>query len=56
VPLIFARGNFAAQRIARPVYSTDIAATLAEILLIKSPTGSVGKPLNEVLQANKQGE
>jgi len=50
VPLFFAGHGVPAQRIARPVTPYDIAATLAAYLEIKPPSGSVGKPLTEVLK------
>jgi predicted AlkP superfamily pyrophosphatase or phosphodiesterase len=49
VPLLFVNPNFKPKLISRPVYTTDIAPTLSALLLIKSPSGSVGVPLNEVL-------
>lgn len=51
VPLLFVNPGFDPKRIARPVYTTDIAATLAALLMIKAPSATVGKPLNEVLTA-----
>ncbi|KTD64997.1 alkaline phosphatase family protein [Legionella shakespearei] len=55
VPMLFANPGFKAKRLARPVYTTDIAATLSALLLIKSPSATVGKPLPEVLNAFKSG-
>jgi predicted AlkP superfamily pyrophosphatase or phosphodiesterase len=49
VPLLFAHPDFKPQRIFRPVSTTDIAPTLAALLLIKSPSAAVGQPLEEVL-------
>jgi predicted AlkP superfamily pyrophosphatase or phosphodiesterase len=51
VPLLFVHPSFKAQVISRPVYTTDIAATLAALLLIKSPSAAVGTPLVEVLDS-----
>lgn len=51
VPMLFVNPGFKAKRIARPVYTTDIAATLSSLLLIKAPSATVGKPLPEVLSA-----
>lgn len=51
VPLLFVHPTFSQHLISRPVYTTDIAPTLAALLLIKSPSASVGKPLPEVLRA-----
>ncbi|MFC2164691.1 alkaline phosphatase family protein [Acidobacteriota bacterium] len=50
VPLFFAGHGVPAQRIWRRVTPYDIAATIAAYLEIKPPSGSVGKPLEEVLQ------
>ncbi|MBI2786697.1 MAG: alkaline phosphatase family protein [Legionella longbeachae] len=50
VPLLFTHPNFNAQRIFRPVYTTDIASTLSALLMIKTPSASVGQPLNEVIE------
>ena len=50
VPLFFAGHGVPAQRIARPVTPYDIAATIATVLEIKPPSGSIGTPLIEVLQ------
>lgn len=55
VPLLFVHPDFKEKRIARPVHTTDIASTLASLLMIKSPSATVGKPLDEVLELlNKQ--
>lgn len=54
VPLLFVHQDFKAQRITRPVYTTDIATTLAALLMIKAPSAAVGGPLEEVLKANEQ--
>lgn len=54
VPLLFVHPNFKAQRISRPVYTTDIAPTLSALLMIKSPSAAVGQPLEEVLSATEQ--
>ncbi len=51
VPLLFVHPNFKAQVISRPVQTTDIAPTLAAILMIKQPSGAVGQSLSEVLSA-----
>jgi predicted AlkP superfamily pyrophosphatase or phosphodiesterase len=52
VPLFFAGHGIPAQRIARAVTPYDIAATLAVYLEIKPPSGSMGKPLTEVLKGH----
>lgn len=54
VPMLFASKKFKAQSIARPVFTTDIAATLAALLMIKFPSATVGQPLQEVLTASDQ--
>ena len=51
VPLLFAHPNFKAQLISRPVYTTDIAATLSALLMINAPSAAVGQPLEEVMKA-----
>ena len=51
IPIVFAGFGLKANSIARPVYGIDIAATLAEMLGIKAPSGSVGTVLEEVLDA-----
>jgi len=50
VPIFFAGYNIPPQRIARPVTPYDIAVTIANILEIKPPSGSIGIPLIEVLR------
>ncbi len=50
VPLFFAGYGIPGQQIARPVTPYDIAATIANLLEIKPPSGSVGIPLIEVLK------
>lgn len=50
VPLFFAGHGVPAQRVTRPVTPYDIAVTIATQLEIKPPSGSVGIPLDEVLQ------
>lgn len=49
VPIVFAGNGLSAQRVSRPIETVDIAATLADYLGIKPPSGSVGVPLDEVL-------
>lgn len=48
VPLLFVNPAFKAHLIARPVYTIDIAPTLAALLQIKAPSAAVGQPLAEV--------
>ena len=49
VPIIFAGKGITAQAISRLVHTVDIAPTLSQIVGAKPPTGSVGRPLYEVL-------
>jgi predicted AlkP superfamily pyrophosphatase or phosphodiesterase len=51
VPLLFVHPSFKANVIHRPVKTTDIAPTLAALLMIKHPSAAVGQPLTEVLKA-----
>ncbi|WP_045097515.1 alkaline phosphatase family protein [Legionella fallonii] len=51
VPLLFVNPGFKAQLISRPVETTDIAPTLAALLMLKPPSAAVGQPLSEVLTA-----
>lgn len=51
VPIIFVRPGIAAQQVFRQIETVDVAPTLSAILGITYPSGSVGKPLVEVLQA-----
>ncbi|KTC74326.1 alkaline phosphatase [Legionella birminghamensis] len=50
VPILFVNGQFTGQKVNRPVYTTDIASTLAAVLAIKSPSAAVGQPLAEVMR------
>ncbi len=50
VPIFFAGNGLPAQKVFRRVSPTDIAPTLAAYLNIKSPSGSIGDPLNEVFR------
>jgi predicted AlkP superfamily pyrophosphatase or phosphodiesterase len=49
VPIVFAGAGLAAKTVDRPVQTVDVAATLSTFMGIKPPSGSVGKPLIEVL-------
>jgi len=51
VPIFFAGGKLEPQTISRRVSPVDIAPTIATYLGIKYPSGSVGTPLPEVLEA-----
>jgi predicted AlkP superfamily pyrophosphatase or phosphodiesterase len=44
VPMIFAGNGLQPRTVAEPVWTVDIAPTLATYLAIKEPSGSVGKP------------
>jgi hypothetical protein len=49
IPIVLAGNGLPAQRVSQPVETVGIAATLAVYLGIKPPSGSVGKPLLEVI-------
>lgn len=49
VPIAFAGGQVPTAMIARSVYTTDVAATLAVLLRTKYPSGCVGAPLQEIV-------
>jgi predicted AlkP superfamily pyrophosphatase or phosphodiesterase len=49
VPIFFAGHTVPAQTITRRVATTDVAPTIAAYLGIKPPSGSIGNPLEEVL-------
>ncbi|MBT8119412.1 MAG: alkaline phosphatase family protein [Gammaproteobacteria bacterium] len=50
VPVIFAGAGLPAAKVSRLVTPYDIAPTLAAYLNIKTPSGAVGMPLQEVVQ------
>lgn len=50
VPIMFAGMGIASGKIARPVETVDIAPTLSILAGVKAPSGTVGRPLAEVLQ------
>ncbi len=50
VPIVFAGAGLMADKIDRRVHTIDVAATLAEYMSIKPPSGSVGEPLREVIE------
>jgi len=54
VPVIFVRPGIAPQRVFREIETVDVAPTLSAILGITYPSGSVGKPLVEVLQTRPE--
>jgi hypothetical protein len=45
----------AAQQVFREIATVDVAPTLSAILGITYPSGSIGKPLVEVLQTASSG-
>ncbi|MGQ3892462.1 alkaline phosphatase family protein [Legionella sp. CNM-4043-24] len=49
VPLLFVNPAFKPQRVSEPVYTNDIAPTLAAILQIKAPSAAVSRPLPAVM-------
>lgn len=53
VPIFFAGHHVPAQTITRLVAPSDIAATIATYLNIKFPSGSIGNPLEEVLEKTR---
>ncbi len=55
VPVIFLGTGMMPQRVYREIATVDVAPTLSAILGITYPSGSVGKPLVEVLQARPEG-
>ena len=55
VPVIFVGRGIPAQRVFREISTVDVAPTLSAILGITYPSGSVGKPLVEVLQTVSEG-
>jgi predicted AlkP superfamily pyrophosphatase or phosphodiesterase len=50
IPLLFFGGNIKPGKTNRETYMTDIAPTLAAMLHIQMPSGSVGKVLEEVVR------
>jgi predicted AlkP superfamily pyrophosphatase or phosphodiesterase len=55
VPVIFVGPGMPPQRVFREISTVDVAPTLSAILGITYPSGSVGKPLVEVLQTASEG-
>jgi len=49
VPVIFAGAGLPAAKVSRLITPYDIAPTLAAYLKVKTPSGAVGMPLQEVL-------
>jgi predicted AlkP superfamily pyrophosphatase or phosphodiesterase len=50
VPIVFAGHGLEPRKVDRRVLTIDIAPTLSSYLGIKTPSGAVGEPLEEVLQ------
>jgi predicted AlkP superfamily pyrophosphatase or phosphodiesterase len=50
VPVIFAGHDLQPDVVNRRIYTVDVAATLASYVGVRMPSGSVGKPLSEVLR------
>jgi predicted AlkP superfamily pyrophosphatase or phosphodiesterase len=55
VPVIFLGPGMPPQRVFREISTVDVAPTLSAILGITYPSGSVGKPLVEVMQTASEG-
>jgi predicted AlkP superfamily pyrophosphatase or phosphodiesterase len=55
VPVIFVGSGMTAQRVFHEIATVDVAPTLSAILGITYPSGSVGKPLVEVIQTAHEG-
>ena len=53
VPIVFAGNGVKSARVSRAVTPYDIASTMANILEIEAPSGSVGEVLVEVVQPLK---
>ncbi|AYO57146.1 alkaline phosphatase family protein [Chryseobacterium sp. 6424] len=49
IPLIFMGAGVKQGQSSKPYHMTDIAPTLAQILKIENPSGSIGQPIAEVL-------
>lgn len=50
IPLVWMGWGINQGRLNRPVNMSDIAPTLAALLRIQAPTGSIGKPIPEVIK------
>jgi hypothetical protein len=53
VPIVFAGMGLLARTIDRKVFTVDIAPTLSAFVGIKAPSGSVGAPLEEILEGRR---
>ena len=54
VPVIFVGPGLAAHSVFREIATVDVAPTLSALIGITYPSGSVGKPLVEVLQGRSK--
>ena len=52
VPIIYNGPGIGAQVVDRRVHTVDVAATIAALLNIRAPSGSIGEPLKEVLSGD----
>lgn len=50
IPLVFMGWGVKPGKTSKPTYMTDIAATLATLLHIQMPNGSIGTPVQEVIK------
>ncbi|HWZ15774.1 MAG TPA: alkaline phosphatase PafA [Mucilaginibacter sp.] len=50
IPLVFMGWGIQRGHLTRETHMTDIAATVAALLHIQAPNGSIGKPISEVLK------
>lgn len=49
IPLIFMGSNIKTGESSKPYHMSDIAPTLAQILMIENPSGSIGQPITEII-------
>ena len=50
IPLLFFGKGIKKTSVHRETYMTDIAPTISTLLGIQMPSGSIGKPITEILQ------
>jgi phosphopentomutase len=50
IPLLFFGNGIKKGSVNRETYMTDIAPTISTLLGIQMPSGSIGKPITEILQ------
>lgn len=53
IPLVWMGWGIQKGRTNRPVNMSDIAPTIAALLRIQEPNGSIGEPINEVIKINR---